>query len=132
MRIVISDTSNGKSYQTELAKDKESTIVGKRLGDTLEGNLIGAAGYSFEFTGGSDGSGFPMKRDVQGAARKSSLMAGSVGFGAESKGERRRKNVRGNVYSSEIVQVNVKVTQAGPTPLDQLFPKKEKAEKEKK
>lgn len=130
MRIVISEQS-GKSYQLEIPKDREASIAGMKIGDKLDGNLIGAAGYVLELTGGSDGSGFPMRRDVQGAARKFSLIGEGVGFNAERKGERRRKHVRGNTYSADVVQVNAKVVQAGPTPLEQLSPKKEK-EKEKK
>jgi ribosomal protein S6E (S10) len=56
-------------------------------------------------------------------------MSDGIGFHASDKGERRRKYVRGNIYSSEIAQVNAKVKQAGASPLDQLFPKQEKKEK---
>ncbi|MFN7991839.1 MAG: 30S ribosomal protein S6e [Candidatus Micrarchaeia archaeon] len=128
MRIVISEQS-GKSYQVELPKDKEANIVGKKVGDELDGNLIGAAGYTLELTGGSDGSGFPMREEVHGAAKKKILTSDGVGFNATRSGERRRKYVRGNSFSAEIVQVNTKVKTPGPTPLEQLFPKAEKKEK---
>jgi small subunit ribosomal protein S6e len=128
MRIVISEPS-GKSYQGEIAKDKEAMIIGKKIGEILDGNLIGAAGYSLELTGGSDSSGVPMRGDVAGSAKKFSLMSDGIGFHASDKGARKRKYVRGNAYSSEIVQVNAKVKQAGASPLDQLFPKQEKKEK---
>jgi small subunit ribosomal protein S6e len=128
MRIVISE-SNGKSYQSEIAKDKESVIAGKRIGDELDGNLIGAAGYVLKLTGGSDGSGFPMRVEVHGAAKKQILTSDGIGFKASRGGERKRTYVRGNTYSSEIVQVNAQVKTAGAAPLDQLFPKQEKKEK---
>ncbi len=127
MRIVISESS-GKSYQIELPKDKEANIIGKKLGDELEGNLVGAAGYTLELTGGSDGSGFPMREEVHGSAKKQILTSDGVGFNAREGGARRRKHVRGNTYSAEIVQVNCKVKNAGSTPLEQLFPKAEKKE----
>jgi len=127
MRIVISEAS-GKSYQLELPKDKESGIAGKRIGDEIEGNLIGAAGYTLLLTGGSDGSGFPMRAEVHGSAKKSILTSDGVGFKATRSGERKRTHVRGNTFSSEIVQVNCKVKAPGPTPLEQLFPKAEKKE----
>jgi len=129
MRIVISEPKSGKSYQAELAKDKEAQIIGKKIGASLDGNLVGAAGYTLELTGGSDASGFPMKPDTQGSARKFSLMSKGVGFKDAQKGERKRKHIRGNAYSTEIAQVNAKVTAAGPTPLEQLFPKVEKEKK---
>jgi small subunit ribosomal protein S6e len=128
MRIVISEAS-GKSYQAELPKDKESAVVGKKVGDELDGNLVGAAGYVLKLTGGSDGSGFPMRQEVHGAAKKSVLTSDGVGFKATRSGERRRKYVRGNTYSAEIVQVNAMVRSAGASPLEQLFPKQEKKEK---
>lgn len=128
MRIVISEPS-GKSYQLELPKDREALIIGKKIGDELDGNLIGATGYTLVLTGGSDGSGFPMREEVHGSARKQILTNKGVGFNAKRSGERRRRYVRGNTYSSEIVQVNTQVKTAGPTPLEQLFPKTEKKEK---
>ncbi len=128
MRIVISE-SNGKSHQTELPKDKESVLAGKKIGDELDGNLVGAAGYTLKLTGGSDGSGFPMREEVHGSAKKMILTSDGVGFHATHNGERRRKYVRGNTYSTEIVQVNASVKTAGASPLDQLFPKAEKKEK---
>ncbi|MFH0737130.1 MAG: 30S ribosomal protein S6e [Candidatus Micrarchaeota archaeon] len=128
MRIVISEAS-GKSYQAELSKDKEHGIVGKKIGEELDGNLIGAAGYTLELTGGSDGSGFPMRVEVHGSAKKQILTSDGVGFRATEGGERRRRYVRGNTFSAEIVQVNAKVKTAGAAPLEQLFPKVEKKEK---
>jgi small subunit ribosomal protein S6e len=128
MRIVISE-SNGKSHQAELPKDKESVIAGKKIGDEIDGNLIGAAGYVLKLTGGSDGSGFPMRVEVHGAAKKQILISDGVGFKASRGGERKRRYIRGNTYSSEIVQVNASVKTAGAAPLDQLFPKTEKKEK---
>jgi small subunit ribosomal protein S6e len=128
MRVVISEKS-GKSYQFELPKDKEANIIGKKLGDELDGNLIGAAGYLLVLTGGSDGSGFPMKKEIAGSAKKFTLTTDGVGFNAKEDGERRKKYVRGNTFSSEIVQINSQVKTPGPTPLEQLFPKTEKKEK---
>jgi len=132
MRIVVSDKSSGKSYQAELPAEKEAGLIGKRIGEEIEGNLVGAAGYTLEITGGSDSSGFPMRKDVQGTAKKKLLDSDTVAFKTKRKGERRRKMVRGNALSSDIVQVNMVVTKAGSAPLDQLFPKKEGDGKEKK
>lgn len=129
MRIVISEPTSGKSYQVELAKDKEASIIGKRIGDELDGNLVGAAGYMLELTGGSDGSGFPMRIEVHGPAKKQVLTSKGIGFHAKRGGERKRRYVRGNTYSPEIIQVNAKVKKAGPTSLEQLFPKGEKESK---
>lgn len=125
MRLVISDPKTGKSYQTELAKEMENNIVGKKIGEEIEGNLVGAPGYKLQFTGGSDQSGFPMRRDVTGQRKMHALLSGGTGFKPTRNGERRRKLVRGNAYSGDIMQVNLKVVSGQGQPLEQLFPKKE-------
>lgn len=128
MRIVISDPKTGKSFQVELPKDREAQLAGKKIGEKIDGGICGAAGYTLELTGGSDGSGFPMRVDIEGQRRSFSLVTKGVGFHSKRKGERRRKALLGNTYSGQVVQVNTKVVEAGPTPLDELF-KKEEAEK---
>jgi small subunit ribosomal protein S6e len=132
MRIVISDPKSGKSFQSEVSKEQEAQIVGKRIGEKLDGGIVGAAGYQLELTGGSDGSGFPMRVDIPGQRKVSALITEGVGFHSKRKGERRRRMTRGNTYSSEIIQVNAKVTTPGATPLDQIFVKAEGEKKEKK
>jgi len=132
MRIVISDPKSGKSFQSEVSKEQEAQIVGKRIGEKLDGGIVGAAGYQLELTGGSDGSGFPMRSDIPGQRKISALITEGVGFHTKRSGERRRKMVRGNTYSSDIMQVNAKVATPGATPLDQIFVKAEGDKKEKK
>ena len=125
MRIEISDPKEGKSYQSELPKEQEVAIVGKKLGEQIDGGLVGAAGYSLELTGGSDASGFPMRKDIPGTRKMKALLTEGVGFHTKRKGERRRKVIRGNSFSPDMVQVNAKVVTAGPTPLSELFGAKE-------
>ena len=69
MKIVISDPKTGKSFGIEVPKDRESQIIGKKIGDKLEGGSFGAEGYTVEITGGSDLAGFPIRRDVSGPRR---------------------------------------------------------------
>jgi len=132
MRIVISDPKSGKSFQSEVSKEQEAQIVGKRIGEKLDGGIVGAAGYQLEFTGGSDSSGFPMRIDIPGQRKVSALITEGVGFHTKRRGERRRKMVRGNTFSSETMQVNAKVLTSGSQPLDQIFVKAEGEKKEKK
>lgn len=125
MRLVISDPKTGKSYQTELAKEAETNIIGKKIGDELDGGLVGAAGYTMQLTGGSDNSGFPMRKDITGQRKLRVLLSKGTGFKPKNRGERRRKLVRGNVFSAEIMQVNARLIGGQGQPLEQLFPKKE-------
>jgi len=132
MKIVISETETGKSYQTELEKGKIGALLGKKLGEKLEGGLVGAAGYELEITGGSDLSGFPMRKDVSGPRRTDVLLSGGVGYRVKNKGARAKKLVRGNTISDQIYQVNTKVVKKGVKPLEELFPKAAGAKKDEK
>lgn len=132
MKIVISDPKSGKSYGVEVPKDKESAIIGKKIGDALEGGQFGAEGYSLGITGGSDLAGFPMRRDVSGPRRVGVILSSGTGYRRSGKGGRAKRNVRGNIISDQIMQVNAKVAQAGPKPLEELFPKAAGEKKEEK
>jgi len=129
MKIVISHKD--LSYQVEVPKDREVHLYGLKIGDKFDGSLIGAAGYTLKITGGSDKDGFPMKADLLGGGRKSILLSKGVGFPKGKKGERVRRLVRGNTVSESIAQLNTVVETEGPTPLEQLFPRKEKKEEKK-
>lgn len=122
--VVISDPEARKSYQTQVDQDKAVALVGKKLGDEITGDLFGISGYTLKITGGSDKDGFPMHPTVQGQGKKRALLKGPPGFHPKKQGERRRKTVRGNAISQEIVQVNCKVIKKGEKSLDELFGKK--------
>jgi small subunit ribosomal protein S6e len=127
-KFVISH--QGKSYQVE--KDqKDAPVLGKKLGDKVDGSFLGLNGYELEITGGSDKDGFPMRPDIEGVMRRRILLEKGIGFRADVKGLRRRKMVRGNTIAQDIAQVNCKVTKAGHAHLDEVLGKKEKAEEGK-
>ncbi len=132
MKFVLSDPKTGKSWQLELRKENEAMLLGKSIGENVEGEIFGASGYVFELTGGSDSSGFPMRSDVAGMRRTSVLLSKGIGFKGKRKGIRKRKTILGNVYSSEIVQVNAKVVQVGTVSLEELFSKGKDEGKEEK
>lgn len=129
MQLIVSDTKTGKSYKVDVPKDKEIEIIGKKIGDVIDLGFVGAAGYKIELTGGSDGSGFPMRKDIRGPIRTKALITKGVGFRAKEKGERKRKTIRGNTFSAEIVQVNSKIVEYGPVALDEIFKTEKKEEK---
>jgi small subunit ribosomal protein S6e len=128
MKIVISHKD--KSYQTELPKEKEPQLYGMHVGSMIDGSAIGAAGYTLKLHGGSDKDGFPMRADLPGTGRKRIMLHDSPGFKGGEKGEVVRRLIRGNTISDAIAQLNVVVVEAGPTPLEQLFPKAEKKKEE--
>ncbi|MCX8175321.1 MAG: 30S ribosomal protein S6e [Candidatus Micrarchaeota archaeon] len=132
MKMVIADPKSGKSYSVEVPKGAESALIGKKIGQRVEGGIFGAEGYELEITGGSDTAGFPMRSDVAGPRRVSVLLSGGTGFRKKGKGVREKRNVRGNVISDQIMQVNAKVVAAGSKSLEELFPKAAGGEKKEK
>ncbi|UCC91720.1 MAG: 30S ribosomal protein S6e, partial [Candidatus Aenigmatarchaeota archaeon] len=130
-KLVVSDPKTKKTYQKEVSQ-KESGLLNRKIGDKVKGDFLGLSGYEIEITGGSDKQGFPMRPDIQGVGRKRVLLTGGPGFHPKLKGERRRKSVRGNVISQEIIQVNAKIVKHGTKKLEQIFGKKEEKPKEEK
>ena len=126
MQIVISDVGTGKAYKVE-GKDAEANalFVGKRIGDVVDADIIGLGGYALEITGGSDRQGMPMRKDVAGTARKRILITNPPGYRPREQGKRRRKSVRGNEISMDIMQINVIIKDYGKKPLDELLVKAE-------
>lgn len=119
-KLVICDPENGKAIQYELDDTKTNALVGKKVGDVVEGDAIGLPGYKLRITGGSDSSGFPIRPDVHGSGKKRILIHGPPGFRSKRKGTPQRKTVRGRELSQDISQVNVRIEEKGSAPLEEL------------
>ena len=90
-KLTIANPKTGKCVQREL---KESNaLIGKKIGDKIDGSTIGLADYELELSGGSDKCGFPMRRDVQGTGRKKILAVEGVGLKKKARGIKQRKTV---------------------------------------
>lgn len=129
-KLVISDPKSKKAYQKEV-EQKQTGLIGKKIGEKVSGDAIGLTGYELVVTGGSDRQGFPMRGDVDGIGRKKVLIAMPPGFHPKVRGQRKRKSVRGNTISPQISQVNIKVMAYGKESLDKLLGAKPKGEKVK-
>ncbi|MFA4646757.1 30S ribosomal protein S6e [Pyrococcus kukulkanii] len=119
-KLVISDPKSGIAKQIEITGDAAEKLIGKKIGDQIPVKELGidlnaVFGKEFpedvkmEIRGGTDKDGFPMRPDVHGPRRVRILLSKGPGFRPREKGERRKKTVRGNTISPEIVQVNVKL-----------------------
>ena len=126
-KIVISDPKTRKAYQIEVEQGA-SGLIGRKIGDVFKADHLGLPGYELKITGGSDRQGFPMRADVEGTARKKILLAGPPGFHPERKGQRKRKSIRGNTISEEIVQINTVIVKQGGKAIEELLKKEEKKE----
>lgn len=108
-KVIVSDPSASKSKVVELDGARAVPLIGRRLGESLDGSVLGMPGLKLQLTGGSDKDGFPMRPNIHGGVRLSVIVSKSVGFHPKREGERRRKTLRGNVITEDIVQVNMKV-----------------------
>ncbi|TDA29565.1 MAG: 30S ribosomal protein S6e [Hadesarchaea archaeon] len=120
-KVVIGDPKTGKSYQVELKEPSSRALIGKRIGDTFEGGLVGLPGYELQITGGTDVNGFPMRPDVPGPGHQRVLLSRGPGYRPKKKGERRRKRVHGCVVAEDIRQLNVKIVKYGEKPVEELL-----------
>ena len=94
-----------RAWQITLDEAKSRKFIGLRIKDEVDASIIGFKG-KLVITGGSDNSGFPMRPDIPGGAKKRVLLSQPPGFRPKRKGERRRKTVRGNMITEDIVQIN--------------------------
>ena len=135
-KLVISDPKAKKAYQVEIKSPDADRILGKKIGEVINGEAIGFAGFEFVITGGSDKQGFPMRKDIEGPKRIRVLVKSGPGFKPKRKGMRKRKSIRGNQISEDVSQINLKLTKEGSKPIGEILgkteEKKEEAPKEEK
>ena len=117
LKLVLADPKTGKCYQREVKEAEAEVFLGKKIGEKVKGDSFELNGYEFEITGGSDSSGFPMRKDIEGVGRKRILVVKGVGVKRKKKGQRQRKTVRGNTIGQKTNQVNLKILKYGKTKL---------------
>ncbi|MFX1388648.1 MAG: S6e family ribosomal protein [Promethearchaeota archaeon] len=98
--------------------EKKFRFEGMKIGDTIKGGVIGFPNYEFQITGGSDSSGFPMRKDVHGPVKKRILVSKrGIGYKPERKGQKKRKTVRGNEITYDMTLINLKIIKYGEAEL---------------
>ena len=120
-KVNVSNPTDGKSYAITVSGHHANSLVGKRIGEEVDGLFVSLPGYKLLIKGGSDKDGFVMRRDLDGIQRKKILISTSTGFRPKKAGLRRRKTVRGNTVSLDVVQINMTVTKAGSKPIDSIL-----------
>ncbi len=118
MQVTIG-TQDGETFQTEV--DDASQLTGNKIGDEIEGGIVGLDGYTLRITGGSDSDGFPMRESIDGTGRRRVLIGEGSGINEEEDGVRRRKSVRGNTISEDIQQLNTQVVEEGSKSVEELL-----------
>ena len=120
MKIIINDVKTGNSFQKEVERNRESLLLGKKIGAEIDGGIIGLEGYKLVIAGGSDKDGTPMRGDIAGQKKTSAVIGRGCGARGLAKGARVKKRVCGNTVSANIVQVNARIKDYGSKPLNEL------------
>jgi small subunit ribosomal protein S6e len=110
-KIIVSDPETGKSQLVEVEESQAVPLIGRKLGEIIDGSAVKLSGYKLKITGGSDKDGFPMRPNIHGGVRVGAILSEGVGFHPSQSGERQRKTLRGNVITESIVQINMKIVE---------------------
>lgn len=129
---VVIGTKSGKCFQKELSADEAESLYGKVLGEEFNGEIIGISGAKFLISGGSDSSGFPMRRDMPGTGKKKILITKSTGFKGKIRGKRFgglrvKKTVAGNTVHEKTHQLNIKTVKGDDAVAKAFAPAEEAA-----
>ena len=117
-KVIVSDPETGTSKVVELEEARAAPLIGRKIGEAVDGAVVDLPAHKLQITGGSDRDGVPMRANVHGGVRRNVVLSGGVGFKPQDKGERRRKAVRGNVITDEIVQINTKIIEKPKKPAE--------------
>jgi small subunit ribosomal protein S6e len=126
-KVIVSDPETGTSKAVELEEARAAPFIGRKIGEVVEGAVVDLPAHKLQIMGGSDRDGVPMRPNVHGGVRRNVVLSGGVGFNPHDKGQRRRKTVRGNVITDDIVQINTKIVEKPKKPAET---KKEQATQE--
>jgi len=118
-KVVVSDES--EAVQADVSGHHANSLVGKKIGDEVDGIFVSLPGYKLQITGGGDKDGFVMRKDIPGISRRRILLTKSVGFRPKDRGVRCRKTVCGNTISLNTLQINMKVIKKGIKPMKELM-----------
>ena len=111
-KLIISDPTTGKSSASEIEGARAQALVGRSLGEIIDGSALGIGQERLRISGGCDKNGIPMRGDVHGGVKKYIVLSSGPGFNPTRHGERRRKLVRGKIITDETYQINLTSHQA--------------------
>jgi small subunit ribosomal protein S6e len=106
-KLIISDPTTGKSSASEIEGARAQALVGRALGEIIDGSALGIGQGRLRISGGCDKNGIPMRGDVHGGVKKHIVLSSGPGFKPTRHGERRRKLVRGKIITDETYQINL-------------------------
>ncbi|MEJ5326810.1 MAG: 30S ribosomal protein S6e [Candidatus Bathyarchaeia archaeon] len=117
-KVIVSDPETGTSKVVELEETRAAPLIGRKIGEVVDGSIVDLPAHKLQITGGSDKDGIPMRANVHGGGRRKVILSGGTGFNPKKEGERKRKTVRGNIITDEIVQINAKIIEKPQKPAE--------------
>ena len=127
-KVVVNDTKKGKSHNVSVSGHHANSLIGKKIGDEVDGIFVSLPGYKLIITGGTDKDGFAMRYDLPGMGRRRLLVSEGKGFKAREEGMRKKKSIRGNTINQDVVQINMKVVKYSSKPIENLIKTEDKSE----
>jgi len=109
--LIVSDPETGKTQKVELEEGRTAPLIGRRIGDIIDGAIANFPGHKLQFTGGCDKDGIPMRTDVHGGVKARIILSGGVGYKPRKQGERKKKTIRGNTVTAETRFLNFKIVE---------------------
>ena len=110
-KVIVSDPQAGTSKVVEIEEARAAPLIGRKIGETIDGSVVDLPAHKVQIRGGSDKDGVPMRGNVHGGVRRRVVLSGGTGFSPQRKGQRKRKTVRGSIITDEIVQINMKIVE---------------------
>ena len=130
-QVVVGDPDTGNSYQFTVEGKEANRLIGKEIGDEVEGKLIGLDGYTLLLTGGSDIIGRQLNKEIKGSAPRKILITDKSGHkNSLLSGERKRIIVRGREISEQTSQINTVVSSKGKISIEDIVNSTEETEEE--
>ncbi len=127
-KTIVNDVKTGKSYNVAVSGHHANSLIGKNIGEVVDGIFVGLPGYKLKITGGSDGNGTPMRKDLPGGVRRKLLLSDGLGFHEKRHGERKRVAIRGATITADIVQINLAIDEYGPKSVEESLAPESPAE----
>ncbi len=113
-KLILCNPKTGKSKTFEVEGAQAVPLLGRRIGEVVDGSTMGLGKVKLLITGGSDKDGIPMRPEVRGGVKKYILISDGPGFKPKKEGVRIKKLIRGNTITEDTLQVNLKVVEGDP------------------
>lgn len=117
-KLIVSNPQDGTSKVVEVEDARATPFIGRKLGETIDGIVVDMPATKMQLLGGSDKDGVPMRGNVHGGIRRQVVLSSGAGFKQKKKGDRKRKSVRGDTITDEIVQINLKIVEQPAKPAE--------------